>query len=130
MGAGRISKKLNRLLASVRDALLDDGLRAAYAERIHAPSDFFSWRTFLDDQNFDNFFTEFAGQARIRWHYGVAHPLLCSFENSFISEYGRGWLSENSAHQAKAFVCTCISNAQDTFGEHFGPLYLRDQSCN
>lgn len=116
MAAGRISKKLNRLLASVRDALLDDELRAAYEERIHAPSGFFSWRTVLDDQKFDNFFAEFAGQARIRWHYGVAHPLLCSFEDSFIPEYGRGWLSENNARQAKIFVCACIPNAQDMSG--------------
>lgn len=108
MAAGRISLKLNRLLASVRSALLDDDLLITYAERIHAPSDYFNWVTILDDKEFDYFFTDFAGQARIRWHYGVAHPLLCSFEDSFMANTGRAWLlEEDNANQAKTFVCIC-----------------------
>ena len=120
--------KLNRLLASVRSALLDDGLRMAYAERIYAPSEFFDWINFLNDERFDVFFTDFAGQGRVRWHYGLSHSLLCSFEDSFMSEHGRGWLPENNANQAKTFVCTCPNSAQDNFGKHIGPFYIRDQS--
>ena len=98
--------KLNRLVASVRNALLDDKLRMTYGKRIDAPSEFFDWIKLLDDERFDDFFTDFAGQARIRWHYGVAHPLLCSFENSFMADHGRGWLPGNgdNADRAKAFV--------------------------
>lgn len=105
IAAGRISTKLNRLLASVRSALLDDQLRMDYGERIHATTDFFDWIKFLDDERFDQFFTEFAGQGRIRWHYGVAHPLLCSFEDSFMADHGRGWLPESGANRARTLVC-------------------------
>lgn len=99
--------KLNRLLTDVRSALLDDGLRMIYGTRIHAPSEFFNWINVLDHERFDDFFTDFAGQARIRWHYGVAHPLLCSFEDSFMADHGRGWLPENNADRAKTLVRTC-----------------------
>jgi hypothetical protein len=44
------------------------------------------------------FFTEFAGQGRTRWHYGVAHPILSDLENVWIAEHGREWLrNENEA---------------------------------
>ena len=99
--------KLNRLVASVRNALLDDKLRMIYGKRIHAPSEFFDWIKLLDDERFDDFFTDFAGQARIRWHYGVAHPLLCSFEDSFMADHGRGWLPGNNADRARTFVRMC-----------------------
>ena len=105
IAAERIAFKLNQtLLASVRSALRNDGLRMIYGERIQAPSDFFDWIPKLDDESFDNFFTDYAGQARIRWHYGVAHSLLCNFEDSFMAESGRDWLTENNANQAKTLV--------------------------
>lgn len=104
VAAGRICGKLNRLLVSVRSALLDDELRNTYGHRILAPPTFFNWIEILRDESFDDFFTAFAGQGRIRWHYGVAHPLLCSFEDSFMAEYGRGWLPEDNANRARTFV--------------------------
>ena len=104
VAAGRIAVKLNRLLASVRSALLHDDLRTTYGRRIQAAPDFFHWIRVLNDKQFDDLFTEFAGQARIRWHYGVAHPLLCSFEDSFMADHGRGWLPEHDANPAKTFV--------------------------
>ena len=110
VAADRICKKLNRLLASVRSALLNYGLRMEYAKQIHAPPDFFNWVDILDNEGFDNFFTDFAGQGRIRWHYGVAHPLLCSFEDSFMADHGRGWLPENNANRARTFVRTNRTN--------------------
>ena len=106
VAADRISKKLNRLLASVRSALLDNGLRMEYGKQICASPDFFDWVDILDNEGFDAFFTDFAGQGRIRWHYGVAHPLLCSFEDSFMADHGRGWLPENEANRARTFVRT------------------------
>ena len=33
-----------------------------------------------------------------------AHPLLCSFEDSFMAEHGRGWLPEDNANRARTFV--------------------------
>ena len=96
---------LNDLLASVRTALLDETSRETYGRVIDRTPDrapgFFSWIQDLRAvQEFDQFFTDFAGQGRIRWHYGVAHPLLCSFEDSFMAERGRGWLKDaNSARE-------------------------------
>ena len=110
VAADRISRKLNRLLASVRSALLNYGLRKEYGKQIHAPPDFFNWVAILDNEAFDDFFTDFAGQGRIRWHYGVAHPLLCSFEDSFMADHGRGWLPENDANRARIFVRTDRTN--------------------
>ena len=104
VAAGRICSKLNRLLASVRDALVDDELRATYGELIERGPESFNWIKVLRDEEFDVFFTDFAGQGRIRWHYGVAHPLLCSFEDSFMAEDGRGWLPEDNADRARTFV--------------------------
>lgn len=40
------------------------------------------------------FFTSFAGQGRVRWHYGVAHPLLSEIENCHIADHGRNWLED------------------------------------
>lgn len=39
------------------------------------------------------FFIGFAGQGRVRWHYGAAHPILCDIETSYIAERGRDWLA-------------------------------------
>lgn len=107
VAADRIRDMLNRLLASVRTALLDETSRGTYESRINrtlnlAP-DFFNWIHDLPaDSGFSDFFTDFAGQGRIRWHYGVAHPLLCSFEKSFMAEDGRGWLAD--ANRARELV--------------------------
>lgn len=104
VAAGRIRVKLNRLLASVRSALIDGELRETYRKRIHRPPEFFHWIRLLGDDSFEDFFTDFAGQGRIRWHYGVAHPLLCSFEDKFMAEDGRGWLPEHNANRARTFM--------------------------
>ena len=106
VAAGRSREKLNGLLASVRSALLNEEFRRIYGERIGRPPEFFDWIKYLDDEKFDDFFIDFAGQGRIRWHYGVAHPLLCSFEDSFMAEYGRGWLPEDKANRARTLVRT------------------------
>ena len=119
VATGRICLKLNRLLASARKALLDDELRRTYGEHIDAPPEFFNWISILGDEKFDDFFTDFAGQGRIRWHYGVAHPLLCSFEDSFMAEHGRGWLPEDNANRARTFVC--ILGFVDYFSLDYGP---------
>ena len=108
-----------------------------YGERIQAPSDFFNWIPKLDDESFDNFFTDYAGQARIRWHYGVAHSLLCNFEDSFMAESGRDWLTENNANQAKTLVSPPYffpplsgNELQELINDNNDPIYFRKQSCS
>ena len=38
------------------------------------------------------FFTGFAGQGRVRWHYGAAQPILSDIENCYVAEHGRDWM--------------------------------------
>ena len=133
---------LNDLLVSVRKALLDQTSQETYARCIdrtpdHAPG-FFSWIQDLRAvREFEHFFTEFAGQGRIRWHYGVAHPLLCSFEDSFMAERGRGWL--DNANRARELVRTLgkcfhlfvsVIESQDMFREQDDPFHSQEQSCS
>lgn len=120
MAADRICSKLNRILASVRNTLVDDELRATYGELIKRGPESFNWIKVLRDENFDNFFTDFAGQGRIRWHYGVAHPLLCSFEDSFMAEDGRGWLPEDNADRARTFV---------RVSQSYFPFLVKHEEC-
>ena len=105
-----------------------------YGERIQRPRDFFNWVQVLDNESFDNFFTDYAGQARVRWHYGVAHSLLCSFEHSFMAESGRHWLTENNANQAKTLVSPPSSfrsfnenELHELFKENIDRFYFRKQ---
>ena len=51
-----------------------------------------------------DFFTRFAGQGRIRWHYGVAHSILTGIEDSFVADYGRDWL--RNAEKARTKLVT------------------------
>ncbi|KAI9684405.1 MAG: hypothetical protein M1829_002215 [Trizodia sp. TS-e1964] len=39
-----------------------------------------------------DFFVCFAGQGRLHWHYGVAHPILSGIERSLSASTTRGWL--------------------------------------
>ena len=105
VAADRIRMMLNHLLASVRTSLLDQTSRETYGRCIHRTPEFFNWiKDLRVEREFDHFFADFAGQGRIRWHYGVAHPLLCSFEDSFMAVRGRGWL--NNADEARELVRT------------------------
>ncbi|KAH7076864.1 hypothetical protein BKA63DRAFT_602596 [Paraphoma chrysanthemicola] len=40
------------------------------------------------------FSEDFAGQGRIRWHSGIAHPVLSDIENCHIGRLGRNWLTK------------------------------------
>lgn len=129
VAADRIRDMLNRFLASVRTALLDEASRETYGRCIDRTADrapdFFNWiQDLRAESGFNLFFTDFAGQGRIRWHYGVAHPLLCSFEDSFMADCGRGWL--DNANRARELVRTYrrryplfrpAIESQDMFGQ-------------
>ena len=91
--------KLNRLLDSVRRALLNPELRDSYIREIGREREDWSWTKALDNEEYfqEDFFTQFAGQGRIRWHYGVAHPIIAGAEESWIAEHGRDWLRDHFA---------------------------------
>lgn len=52
----------------------------------------------------EEIFAEFAGQGRLRWHRGVAHPILSGLEQSYVTEYGRGWLGNGEPAKAALLV--------------------------
>jgi len=99
VSADSIQERLNRLVEDVGLALLNSEIRAGYMRATRTGREDFSWCDKLADQRmFDgNFFTEFSGQGRKHWHYGVAHPLLAGIEAKFVARYGRDWLREGYA---------------------------------
>ena len=98
--------KFNALLDDVRTALLDPGLRDTYVKDTQRTADDFAWTKKLNDEDCfrGDFFTDFAGQGRIRWHYGVAHPILSGIEESFVADYGRDWLKDAEWARTKLVV--------------------------
>ena len=99
IASGSIRSELNHLLSDVRKALLDDELRGRYMEDEGRSPSQFAWTTNLIHREtganpWDEFFTEFAGQGRERWHYGVAHPMLAAIEKDFLAGKGRNWLED------------------------------------
>lgn len=96
VSADSIQVRLNRLVEDVRQALLDPEIKAGYMKLTRTGPEDFAWcDKLMNEKIFDgNFFTEFSGQGRTHWHYGVAHPLLAGIESKFMARYGRDWLRE------------------------------------
>jgi hypothetical protein len=96
VAANDILVKINALLDRVRESLMDDMVKQEYILTI-ADVD---RDTMIDSvkatseacPDLKDFFVEFAGQGRKRFHYGVAHPILTDIEQAYIAERGRNWL--------------------------------------
>lgn len=97
MSSDDIRLRLNHLLDRVRLALLDPGLRDTYIKDTGQTRDDYQWTQALDNHDYftESFFSDFAGQGRSRWHYGVAHPILAGIEEAYVAEYGRDWLRDS-----------------------------------
>ncbi|KAJ4346216.1 hypothetical protein N0V95_005582 [Ascochyta clinopodiicola] len=103
IAAEAIRLKLNTLVDHVRHALRDEGHRNEFIGSFHDQPNFeelkaevkslaeLSSRTDMKD-----FFQGFAGQGRVRWHYGAAHPILSDIETCYIAEKGRNWLADEA----------------------------------
>lgn len=71
-------------------------------------------RDLIDKLNLNNvansvqqdFFVTFAGQGRVRWHYGAAHPILSDIEKCYIAAKGRNWLQDAKAARAQLVLGT------------------------
>ena len=96
VAANDILVKINALLDRVRESLMDDAVKQEYIQTIadvdrdtmiHSVQDTSEACPHLKD-----FFVEFAGQGRKRFHYGVAHPILTDIERAYIADRGRNWL--------------------------------------
>ncbi|KAL5115109.1 hypothetical protein ACEQ8H_007024 [Pleosporales sp. CAS-2024a] len=99
IAAEAIRKKLNALIDHVRNALRDEQHRKHYIDTFRGHPEFEDLRARVDnignaEENSYDFFEEFAGQARVRWHYGAAHPILCDIEGCYIARKGRNWLAD------------------------------------
>jgi hypothetical protein len=105
LSAEDVRDKLNNLIRPVCKSLQDGPIVEEYIQTNCAGPDEIGMRQRVRDivariERLDgsDFFTEFAGQGRTRWHYGVAHPILSDLENVWIAEHGREWLrDENEA---------------------------------
>ncbi|KAL1612212.1 hypothetical protein SLS60_000436 [Paraconiothyrium brasiliense] len=98
IAAEAIRKKLNALVDHVRHALRDKRHRQEFIDSFNDQPNFEPFANHIHDiaakaEYMDNFFVDFAGQARVRWHYGAAHPILSDIENCYIAEKGRNWLA-------------------------------------
>jgi hypothetical protein len=99
IAAEAIKKKLNTLIDHVRNALGDDGRRNQFLNSFSNHHEFQNLRARVEtiaagEENEHDFFEEFAGQARIRWHYGAAHAILSDIEHCYIADKGRNWLAD------------------------------------
>jgi hypothetical protein len=106
IAAEAIRTKLNALVNHVRHALDDKQHREAFLSTFQQQPDFPQLRERVDQlvktvDDKHKFFSDFAGQARIRWHYGAAHPILCDIENCYIADKGRNWLADEAEARMK-----------------------------
>ena len=103
--AEAVQAKLNKIVDAVRKALLNPELRETYIKETRRPYKSFSWTALLDNDDYfhEEFFTQFAGQGRVRWHYGIAHGILAGIEDTYVAQRGRNWL-RNSEEARTALV--------------------------
>jgi len=94
-----LRQKFNRFFGQARRSLqTKEGTQAVFNQAMHVTK---TMTYDVDDVVLsllpDEVFVDFAGQGRVRWHKGIAHPIL---ERSFAAERGRGWLDEGPSAMA------------------------------
>lgn len=103
VAAEDVRTRLNVLVDMVAKALQEQDVRNQYIETIRRDVGSDSPRLGELIQRVDriaatahhlekDFFQDFAGQARVRWHYGAAQPILTDIETNYIAIQGREWL--------------------------------------
>jgi hypothetical protein len=105
IAAETIRKKLNTLIDHVRHSLRDQSNREAFIDSFRHEPNHEKLRVWINNvahegENMEDFFVDFAGQARVRWHYGAAHAILCDIENCYIAKRGRNWLANEEEARA------------------------------
>ena len=103
VAADDIRNKLNDLVDRVRRSLMNEAVRDMYLGTIHNREQKEVMRRWVQTISsmcpfLNDFFVDFAGQGRIRWHYGCCHPIIRDIERSYLAAEGRDWLhSEQEA---------------------------------
>jgi hypothetical protein len=105
VAAETIRKKLNTLIDHVRHSLRDQSNREAFIDSFRHEPNHEKLRVWINNvahegEKMEDFFVDFAGQARVRWHYGAAHAILCDIENCYIAKRGRNWLANEKEARA------------------------------
>lgn len=92
---------MNALIDHVRASLQDENIRQDFINTLsdRQPEERQQLQTWVENIAqrsiyMDETFVTFAGQGRVRWHYGAAHPILSDIENSYLAEQGRWWLRD------------------------------------
>jgi hypothetical protein len=115
IAATAIRKKLSTLVDHVRISLEDSRHRGKFIDTFKDQSDYQELKTWIANvakkgQYMEGFFVEFAGQGRVRWHYGAAHPILSDIEGCYIAARGRNWLANE--REARASLVLGPINAE------------------
>ena len=105
IAAEAIRKKLSTLVDHVRHALRDKQHRKEFIETFRGEPNYHELKAQIEivakkAQHMHGFFVDFAGQARVRWHYGAAHAILSDIEGCYIQEKGRNWLANEREARA------------------------------
>lgn len=101
-----IRRKLNDLVERVRLALLHDWIREQLLHSVDSQQrkDVRAWVKQVSracEEMQGDFFIRFAGQGRVRWHYGAAHPILSDIEDVYVADEGRDWLHHEEEARTK-----------------------------
>jgi hypothetical protein len=94
-----IRRKLNKLVDQVCASLQDDSNRGYFVRsfgELPESQTLACWVQKIGEKAElikGDYFTDFAGQARTRFHYGAAHAILIDIEKSYIADHGRNWLA-------------------------------------
>jgi hypothetical protein len=107
IAAEAIRKKLSALVDHVRHALRNKQNRERFIATFKDQPNHKRLEAWIEEvarkgEYMENFFEKdnFAGQARVRWHYGAAHPILSDIENCYIAAKGRNWLADEREARA------------------------------
>lgn len=97
--ADDIQRKINKLVDLVCNSIQDDAIREEFISSFgDLPESqrmaYWVQKIALRAEHIrGNFFQNFAGQGRVRFHYGAAYAILIDIEKAYVAEHGRNWLS-------------------------------------
>jgi hypothetical protein len=105
IAANAIRKNLSTLVDHVRHSLEDKNRRDTFIDTFKGQSDYQELKVWIENvaekgKYMGGFFEEFAGQGRVRWHYGAAHPIISDIEDCYIAAKGRNWLANEQEARA------------------------------
>lgn len=117
--ADEVRTQLNNLVEDVGQALADKETRATYVRTYNRQSPDIEERLtkvqdLIDSLNGEDFFVAYAGQGRLRWHYGVAHAIITDIEYNYIRHEGRAWLTFDEA-KARSILVLGDTNSRGLF---------------